>query len=91
MARYTIIFLFAFHWANAQTNSFFQSGGSSYLFSCKTNLLPEQKITLRVQPLKHEAFFCKMEDKLHNRFNVWLTLRAGSDESYRKLISKPED
>ncbi len=30
--------------------------------------------------------FCKMEDKLHKRFNVWITLRAGTDEDYRKLI-----
>ncbi len=31
--------------------------------------------------------FCKMEDRLHKRFNVWVLLRAGSDEDYRKLIS----
>jgi hypothetical protein len=30
--------------------------------------------------------FCKMEDNLHKRLNVWIVLRAGSDADYRKLI-----
>jgi hypothetical protein len=48
-----------------------------------------QTVNLKIQPFTHEAFFCRMEDKLHARFNVWLTLRAGSDESYRKMIANP--
>lgn len=31
--------------------------------------------------------FCKMEDNLHKRFNVWIVFRAGLDEDYRKLIT----
>jgi hypothetical protein len=31
--------------------------------------------------------FCKMEDNLHKRFNVWIVFRAGLDEEYRKLIA----
>lgn len=31
--------------------------------------------------------FCRMEDNLHKRFNVWIVLRAGSDDEYRKLIA----
>ncbi|HWY10421.1 MAG TPA: hypothetical protein VN026_03795 [Bacteroidia bacterium] len=30
--------------------------------------------------------FCRMEDDLHKRFNVWIVLRAGSDADYKKLI-----
>jgi len=33
--------------------------------------------------------FCKMEDNLHKRFNVWILLRAGSDADYRRLIAQP--
>jgi hypothetical protein len=33
------------------------------------------------------AFFCAMENKFRNRFNVYLKLRAGNDEVYRDLIS----
>ena len=33
-----------------------------------------------------KPMFCKMEDKLHKRFNVWILLRAGSDSDYRKMI-----
>lgn len=32
------------------------------------------------------AFFCKMEDRFRNKFNVYLKLRAGSDEEYMKMI-----
>ena len=35
-------------------------------------------------PIK-KPVFCRMEDKLCNKFNVWLQLRAGSDQDYRKL------
>ena len=38
-----------------------------------------------------QAFFCKMEDKLYKRFNVWIKLRAGSDEYYRSLIVLPRE
>lgn len=33
------------------------------------------------------AFFCAMENKFRNRFNIYLKLRAGNDEVYRDLIS----
>lgn len=32
------------------------------------------------------AFFCRMEDRFRNKFNVYLKLRAGSDEEYMKMI-----
>lgn len=43
---------------------------------------------LNIRPIKHEAFFCKMEDKLHERLNIWVKFRAGNDEIYRKMITK---
>lgn len=32
--------------------------------------------------------FCRMEDNLYKRFNVWIVMRAGSDEEYKKLIEE---
>jgi hypothetical protein len=46
-------------------------------------------IHLNVQPLRHTAIFCLMEDKLYTRFNIWIKLRAGNDEIYRKQIAQP--
>lgn len=40
-----------------------------------------------VMQTNQKPVFCKMEDKLNKRFNVWILLRAGSDEEYRKLIN----
>src|SRR3954468_6998039 len=34
-----------------------------------------------------KPMFCRMEDNLCKRFNVWIVMRAGSDEDYKKLIS----
>ena len=39
--------------------------------------------------IKHTAFFCVMEDKVYSKLNVWIKLRAGSDEIYRKMIATP--
>jgi hypothetical protein len=33
-------------------------------------------------------FFCNMEEKLHKRFNIWIVLRAGSEEQYRKFLTQ---
>ena len=32
------------------------------------------------------SVFCRMEDKLYKRFSVWIKIRAGSDDEYRKMI-----
>jgi hypothetical protein len=39
--------------------------------------------------IHYTAFFCKLENKLHARFNIWIKLRAGDDESYRKMTEVP--
>lgn len=60
---------------------------SAFLFN---NPVKENKdIHLKISPLRHEAFFCRMEDKVHNKLNIWIKLRAGNDELYRKLIAAP--
>ena len=58
----------------------------------KLQLLPAKEnntVHLALSPLKHEAFFCKMEDKVYSKLNIWITLRAGNDDLYRKLIAAP--
>ncbi len=42
--------------------------------------------TLNYQPAKL-PFFCNMEDKCRNKFNIFLKIRAGNDESYTKMIA----
>jgi hypothetical protein len=49
---------------------------------------PQLKSMLCVKAeLPKLAFFCSMEDKFRNRFNVFLKLRAGTDEAYMKMIT----
>ena len=36
-----------------------------------------------------KPIFCRMEDKLYKRLNVWVVFRAGSDDAYKKLIELP--
>ena len=35
--------------------------------------------------VKYEAFFCKLETRLHQHFNIWIKMRAGGDDMYRKM------
>jgi len=46
-------------------------------------------ISMFLPSIKHTAFFCLMEDKVYSKLNVWIKLRAGSDEIYRKMIATP--
>ncbi|MEP7169898.1 MAG: hypothetical protein ABI855_11060, partial [Bacteroidota bacterium] len=39
-------------------------------------------------PVHYTAFFCKIENRMHERFNVWIKFRAGDDESYRKITEE---
>lgn len=34
-----------------------------------------------------QPFFCNLEDKFRKRFNVFLKLRVGNNDSYRQMIS----
>lgn len=49
----------------------------------------KNEIHMIVSPIKHTAFFCKMEDRVYSKLNIWITLRAGNDDIYRKLIATP--
>jgi hypothetical protein len=68
------------------TGSLFHTTSNSFLSS---PMQESNAICMRLSPLTHVAFFCKMEDKVYNRLNVWIKLRAGSDEIYRKMIATP--
>lgn len=46
-------------------------------------------IKMMLPSIKHTAFFCLMEDKVYSKLNIWVKLRAGSDEIYRKMIAMP--
>ena len=55
------------------------------------NLGSQSSVSIKkVSSLKYKApdlpFFCSMEDKCRNRFNIFLKIRAGNDESYMKMI-----
>lgn len=49
----------------------------------------EKNICMFLPSIKHTAFFCVMEDKVYSKLNIWIKLRAGSDEIYRKQIATP--
>jgi hypothetical protein len=51
----------------------------------KTDLFSKDQAPV-FKPYRPQAFFCRMEEKVHARYNVWIKLRTGSDETYRKLI-----
>lgn len=50
---------------------------TSYSFNPYTRPLP---------PIKYElpkgAIFCRMEDALHEHFNIWIKFRMGNDDRY---------
>ncbi len=36
----------------------------------------------------YTALFCRMENKVHQQLNMWVKLRAGNDDDYRKLCGQ---
>jgi len=41
----------------------------------------------RIYVATKRPMFCRMEDNLHKRFNVWIVFRVGTDNDYKKLTS----
>ena len=74
------LFLSSFNHRFSSINS------SLFLFSTEKE---NNNISMVLPSLKHTAFFCVMEDKVFSKLNVWVKLRAGSDEIYRKMIATP--
>jgi len=35
-----------------------------------------------------QPFFCSMENSLHRHLNIWIKIRAGDDDGYRKLTDQ---
>jgi len=58
---------------------FFSSGDRHFI---QSNFSFSKEFNSKIRPM-----FCKMEDNLHKRFNVWIVFRAGTDDGYRRLIA----
>jgi hypothetical protein len=58
-------------------------------FSSSANVITQNYFLIQPQ-LGKKPMFCRMEDNLHKRFNIWIVMRAGGDEEYRKLIDERE-
>lgn len=71
---------------NSFNNKLSQANSSAFLVSPKKE---DNSISMFLPSIKHTAFFCVMEDKVYSKLNVWIKLRAGSDEIYRKMIATP--
>jgi|GEM_PF-2127042 len=71
----------------AFSNKFSQINSSKSLFPVAGK--ENNAISMVLPSLKHTAFFCVMEDKVYSKLNIWIKLRAGSDEIYRKIIATP--
>jgi hypothetical protein len=53
-------------------------------------VLIRTEYNFKISSPQRKPMFCRMEDKLCNKFNIWLQLRAGSDQDYRKLAFPQE-
>jgi hypothetical protein len=38
--------------------------------------------------IHYTALFCRMENKVHKQLKIWVKLRAGNDDDYRKLCGQ---
>ena len=61
----------------AKKNDNFSLFLSNSLQPCKSSLLVVQK-----NNLPGKAFFCHLEDVIHNRLNFWVRFRMGTDDRY---------
>ena len=69
---------------NLATKPFLFSGYTSLPVYAQTNYCFAKQGNQSKKPI-----FCRMEDKLYKRLNVWVVFRAGSDDAYKKLIELP--
>jgi len=58
-----------------------------YISNTHSSLIAPVSLTYQTRKL---PFFCMMEEKSRNKFNFFLKIRAGNDESYLKLIKSSE-
>lgn len=89
-----LIFSFSFMLFKAQDKVFsFSNCVPKNLLTFRFNSVPlmntysgsTANIYIKTQ-LPKLPFFCNMEEKCRNRFNVFLKIRAGNDESYERMI-----
>lgn len=50
----------------------------------KNSLPIERKILKPIEPFKYEAFFCRIEQQLCNRFDFWIKIRVGDESTYHR-------
>jgi hypothetical protein len=56
----------------------------------KQSILPETLSPIRFgNNIPSGAVFCRMENSVYERYNVWVKIRAGDEDSYRRMIEKP--
>ena len=61
-------------------------------FNSLQNVLAQNKVEFNcLNNSPKRPIFCRMEDKLFERLNVWIKFRTGSDDYYRSLIALPRD
>ena len=69
--------------------SLFASSLNNNLFSMPAFDITHGSYTPVIESAVHyTAFFCKMENRFRDKFNVWIKIRAGNDDEYRKLIEE---
>lgn len=71
-------------------NYSFNRNFKTVFVSVAPSLLKRTEYNFKISAPERKPVFCRMEDKLCNKFNVWLQLRAGSDLEYRKLAFPEE-
>ena len=72
------------------TSTIFSKNKPLLCLSYKPLNYSEPKYSMLTQLSKtKKPMFCRLEDNLCKRFNVWILFRAGSDADYQKLIAPP--
>ncbi len=60
---------------------------NAYLFT-QQNLLSCNSLSSVDKGVHYTALFCRLENTLHKQLNVWVKLRAGNDDEYRKFCGQ---
>lgn len=52
---------------------------------CKNSLpIADRKVLPPIEPFKYEAFFCRIEQQMCNRLDVWIKVRVGDESNYHR-------
>ena len=84
-----LILAFAFFYSGAHAQSLLTPVAPQGRVSKFFTVYPVQQshfLFVKQNAFADMPFFCRMENKNYKRFNILITLRAGSDEAYRKML-----